>query len=83
MVAARTDPTQRSKGISLFLVDTSLPGFERGTQARQGGPAGGGHAAELFFDEIRLPADAMLGEPGTGFVSMMERLPQRNGSAPQ
>ncbi|MDH6676382.1 alkylation response protein AidB-like acyl-CoA dehydrogenase [Rhodococcus sp. LBL1] len=81
VVAARTDPEKRSKGISLFLVDASLPGFERGRKLDKVGQPEA-DTAELFFDDVRLPADALLGEPGMGFVAMMERLPQeRIGAA--
>ncbi|WP_031938766.1 acyl-CoA dehydrogenase family protein [Prescottella defluvii] len=81
VVAARTDPEQRSKGISLFLVDASLPGFERGRKLDKVGQPEA-DTAELFFDDVRLPADALLGEAGSGFVAMMERLPQeRIGAA--
>lgn len=81
VVAAKTDPNQRSRGISLFLVDTTLPGFERGRKLDKVGQPES-DTAEMFFDEIRLPAEALLGEPGRGFVAMMERLPQeRIGAA--
>ncbi|QTJ68348.1 acyl-CoA dehydrogenase family protein [Rhodococcus sp. ZPP] len=81
VVAARTDPQQRSRGISLFLVDSSLPGFERGRKLDKVGQPES-DTAELFFDGLRLPAAAMLGEPETGFAAMMERLPQeRLGTA--
>ncbi|MDG3010178.1 acyl-CoA dehydrogenase [Rhodococcus sp. D2-41] len=80
VVAARTDPEKRSKGISLFLVDSSLPGFERGRKLDKVGQPEA-DTAELFFDDVRLPADALLGEPGMGFVAMMERLPQERVGA--
>ncbi|MDJ0396578.1 acyl-CoA dehydrogenase family protein [Rhodococcus sp. G-MC3] len=80
VVAARTDPTKRSKGISLFIVDASLPGFERGRKLDKVGQPEA-DTAELFFDSVRLPADAILGEPGMGFVAMMERLPQERVGA--
>ncbi|MEH6604996.1 MAG: acyl-CoA dehydrogenase family protein, partial [Pseudomonadales bacterium] len=83
VVAAKTDPKAGSKGISLFLVDTSLPGFARGKKIEKIGQ----HAsdtAELFFDDLRLPADALLGEAGKGFAYMMEELPrERLGCATQ
>ncbi len=75
VVAARTDPEQRAKGISLFLVDSSLPGFQRGRKLDKVGQPES-DTAELYFDNVRLPADAILGEPGTGFAAMMSRLPQ-------
>ncbi|MEV0340581.1 acyl-CoA dehydrogenase family protein [Nocardia sp. NPDC050713] len=81
VVAARTNPEQRSKGISLFLVDASAPGFERGRKLDKVGQPEA-DTAELFFDNVRLPADAILGEVDRGFAYMMERLPQeRIGSA--
>ncbi|WP_315770717.1 acyl-CoA dehydrogenase family protein [Rhodococcoides kroppenstedtii] len=81
VVAARTDPSQRSKGISLFLVDATLPGFERGRKLDKVGQPEA-DTAELFFDGVRLPADSLLGEPGMGFAEMMKRLPQeRLGAA--
>ncbi|TQM25748.1 acyl-CoA dehydrogenase family protein [Nocardia bhagyanarayanae] len=81
VVAARTNPEQRSKGISLFLVDATAPGFERGRKLDKVGQPEA-DTAELFFDNVRLPADAILGEVDRGFAYMMERLPQeRIGSA--
>lgn len=75
IVCAKTDPGAGSKGVSLFLVDTSLPGFSRGQPIRKIGQ----HAsdtAELFFDGIELPEDALLGEEGAGFVYLMQELPR-------
>jgi alkylation response protein AidB-like acyl-CoA dehydrogenase len=81
VVAARTDPTQRSKGISMFVVDASLPGFHRGRKLDKVGQPES-DTAELFFDDVRLPADALLGEVNRGFAAMMQKLPQeRVGSA--
>ncbi|MCP2279597.1 long-chain-acyl-CoA dehydrogenase [Nocardia amikacinitolerans] len=81
VVAARTNPEQRAKGISLFLVDASAPGFERGRKLDKVGQPEA-DTAELFFDNVRLPADAILGEVDRGFAYMMERLPQeRIGAA--
>lgn len=81
VIAARTNPAERSKGISLFLVDTSLPGFERGRKLDKVGQPEA-DTAELFFADLRVPADALLGELDRGFAHMMERLPQeRIGAA--
>ena len=75
IVAARTGPGPRAKGISLFAVDASLPGFRRGrTLDKVGQPES--DTAELFFDDLELDDSALLGEVGRGFVYMMERLPQ-------
>ena len=75
IVCAKTDPEAGARGVSLFLVDTSLPGFSRGQPIRKIGQ----HAsdtAELFFDGIELPADALLGEEGRGFAYLMQELPR-------
>ncbi|MBA6412506.1 acyl-CoA dehydrogenase family protein [Parahaliea sp. F7430] len=83
IVAAITDPGKGAKGTSLFLVDTSLPGFERGKKIEKIGQHSS-DTAELFFQDVRLPADALLGEENRGFVIMMEELPrERLGIAAQ
>ncbi|AQA18522.1 acyl-CoA dehydrogenase [Halioglobus japonicus] len=83
IVAAITDPGKGAKGTSLFLVDASLPGFEKGNKIEKIGQ----HAsdtAELFFQDVRLPASALLGEENKGFVIMMTELPrERLGIAAQ
>ncbi len=83
VVCAKTDPKAGSKGISLFLVDASLPGFSKGQKIEKIGQ----HAsdtAELFFENLRVPAAALLGEEGKGFVHLMEELPrERLGCATQ
>ena len=83
VVAAKTDTSAGAKGISLFLVDTTLEGFEKGSQIHKIGQ----HAsdtAELFFNDVRLPANALLGEAGQGFAYMMQELPrERLGCATQ
>lgn len=83
IVCAKTDPAAGAKGVSLFLVDASLPGFSRGQPIKKIGQ----HAsdtAELFFDGMALPADALLGEPGAGFAYLMQELPrERLGVAAQ
>jgi long-chain-acyl-CoA dehydrogenase len=61
--------------VSLFLVDTTLPGFERGRILDKVGQPES-DTAELFFSDLRVPADALLGEVGQGFISLMQRLPQ-------
>ncbi len=61
MVVAKTDPGAGAKGISLFIVETDgLAGFRRGrTLDKIGMP--GQDTSELFFDDCRVPADALLG----------------------
>jgi alkylation response protein AidB-like acyl-CoA dehydrogenase len=75
VVAARTGPGERAKGISLFLVDARLPGFRRGRKLDKVGQPES-DTAELFFDDVSLDDSALLGEVGCGFAYMMERLPQ-------
>lgn len=71
VVFARTG----EKETSLFLVDAALPGYVRGRKLDKLG-LHGQDTAELFFDDIRLPADAVLGEAGGGFAHLMDRLPR-------
>ncbi len=76
VVAARTSE-DRHGGLSLFVVERGMPGFERGKQIEKLGQ----HASdtsELFFDDVRLPPENMLGEEGTGFLQLVSRLvPER------
>ena len=83
VVAAITDPGKGAKGTSLFLVDTSLKGFEKSRKIEKIGQHTS-DTAQLFFQDVRLPADALLGEENRGFVIMMEELPrERLGIAAQ
>ena len=77
IVAAKTDPTQGSKGVSLVVVETDgAEGFARGRNLDKVGL----HAAdtsELFFDNVNIPPENILGgEEGKGFYQMMQQLPQ-------
>ncbi|MCP5129477.1 MAG: acyl-CoA dehydrogenase family protein [Pseudomonadales bacterium] len=83
IVAAITDPGKGAKGTSLFLVDTSLAGFEKGKKLEKIGQHTS-DTAELFFQDVRLPGSALLGELNKGFVIMMQELPrERLGIAAQ
>lgn len=83
VVAAITDPGKGAKGTTLFLVDTSLPGFEKGKKIEKIGQHTS-DTAELFFQDVRLSESAVLGELNKGFVIMMEELPrERLGIAGQ
>ncbi|WP_376775338.1 acyl-CoA dehydrogenase family protein [Saccharothrix ecbatanensis] len=77
IVVAKTDPGQGAMGISLLVVETeSAPGFRRGRVLDKIGLKGQ-DTAELFFDDVRLPAANLLGEAeGQGFVQLMQQLPQ-------
>ncbi len=75
VLATKTDSAAGAKGVTLFLVDTSLPGFRKGKNLQKLGMKGQ-DTSELFFDEVRVPATAMLGEEGQGFELMMTKLAQ-------
>jgi len=76
LLAVKTDPELGHKGISLFLVDTTTPGFRRGRALEKLG----NHAqdtAELFFEDMRVPADALLGGvENLGWTQLMRGLAQ-------
>ncbi len=75
IVAAKTDPTQKHKGISLLVVERGMEGFERGRNLDKIGL----HAqdtAELFFTDVRVPVANRLGEEGEGFLYLVKNLPQ-------
>ena len=75
IVVARTDPDAGHKGISLIAVERGTPGFERGRNLDKIGQKSQ-DTAELFFNDVRVPAANLLGEEGQGFVYLMQNLPQ-------
>lgn len=75
IVAAKTQRDAGAKGISLFLVDTTAEGFRRGRALEKIGHHSQ-DTAELFFDNIELGPDALLGELNKGFAHMMTELPR-------
>jgi len=82
IVAARTSPEKKAKGITLFAVEAGMPGFGRGRKLDKVGQPES-DTAELFFDGVRVPAGNVIGEVDRGFIHMMERLPQeRVGARP-
>ncbi|SDT16298.1 acyl-CoA dehydrogenase [Friedmanniella luteola] len=81
VVAARTSPEKGARGITLFAVETGMPGFERGRKLDKVGQPES-DTAELFFADVRLGPEQVLGEVDGGFVAMMERLvTERIGAA--
>lgn len=71
IVAARTDPEAKgSRGISLFIVDKGMPGFTVGRKFEKHGWRAS-DTAELFFENLRVPAENLLGEEGKGFYYIM------------
>ena len=81
VVAIRTDPSKGAKGISLFVLEKEDEGFTKGKPLDKVGQPES-DTSELFFDNVRVPADRLLGPEGMGFISMMQKLPQeRLGNA--
>jgi alkylation response protein AidB-like acyl-CoA dehydrogenase len=75
VVVCRTDPDAGHQGISLLVVERGMEGFERGRNLAKMGL----HAqdtAELSFTDVRVPKENLLGAEGSGFVALMENLPQ-------
>lgn len=75
VLATKTDSAAGAKGVTLFLVDASLPGFKRGKNLSKLGLKAQ-DTSELFFEDLRVPASAMLGAEGEGFALMMTKLAQ-------
>lgn len=76
VLACKTDPTLGAKGISLILVPSDTPGFRKGNKLLEKVGWKAQDTAELFFDDVRVPADNLLGAEGRGFYQMMDQLPQ-------
>ena len=75
VLVAKTDPQARAKGISILLVDAQLEGVKKGRCLKKIGL----HAqdtAELFFDQVHVPSNQLLGEAGKGFSYLMQELPR-------
>jgi acyl-CoA dehydrogenase len=73
IIAARTIINGEFKGISLFLVEAALPGFSKGKPFKKIGMKAQ-DTCELFFDNVQMPKDSLLGEVGKGFIYMMQKL---------
>src|SRR6476619_567242 len=75
ITAVKTDPNQRHAGMSLLVLERGMPGFDRGRTLEKIGM----HAqdtAELFFTDVHVPVANRLGEEGSGFRSLVTKLPQ-------
>jgi len=75
IVAAKTDPSERHRGISLLVVERGMEGFERGRNLEKIGQHGQ-DTAELSFASVRVPAENLLGQEGEGFRYLVSNLPQ-------
>ncbi|MCW2667667.1 MAG: putative acyl-CoA dehydrogenase [Frankiales bacterium] len=75
LVVARTDPEAGARGFSLLMIERGMKGFERGRNLEKVGLKAQ-DTAELFFDDVRVPATNVVGKEGGGFIHLMEKLPQ-------
>ena len=79
IVVAKTSPDKGASGTSLFIVDRSMKGYEPSKKLHKMGM----HAqdtAELFFNNVEVPAENLLGEEGQGFFYLMNQLPRERAS---
>jgi alkylation response protein AidB-like acyl-CoA dehydrogenase len=72
-VMAVTDPGKRSRGISAFVVEKSDEGVSFGAPEKKLGIKGS-PTREVYFDDVRIPADRIIGAEGTGFATAMKTL---------
>ena len=75
VLAVKTDPNERHKGMSLIIMERGLEGFERGRNLDKMGMKAQ-DTAELFFNDVHVPATNLLGEEGQGFAMLVDNLPQ-------
>jgi acyl-CoA dehydrogenase len=73
IVAAKTDPENNPHAMTLFIVERGMDGFERGRNLKKMGLKAQ-DTSELFFNEVKIPQENVLGEPGKGFYYLMEGL---------
>ncbi len=74
VTVAKTNPAAGAKGTSLLLVESGMAGFEKGQRLKKVGMKAQ-DTAELFFNDLRLPAAQLLGRENEGFVYLMQELP--------
>jgi alkylation response protein AidB-like acyl-CoA dehydrogenase len=75
LTAVRTSPEKGARGITLFAVPGNAPGFSRGRKLDKVGQDES-DTAELFFENVRLTDDHVVGQLDEGFIHMMQKLPQ-------
>ncbi|MBB3166874.1 acyl-CoA dehydrogenase family protein [Simiduia aestuariiviva] len=75
IVVAKTDPSAGASGISLLLVEANSPGFSKGQNLEKVGMKAQ-DTSELFFQDVKVPKENLLGSEGQGFVYLMQELPQ-------
>jgi alkylation response protein AidB-like acyl-CoA dehydrogenase len=75
VLAVKTDPSERHRGISLLVIERGMEGFERGRNLEKIGQHSQ-DTAELSFAEVRVPVGNLLGEEGEGFRYLVSNLPK-------
>lgn len=75
IVVAKTNPEAGAKGTSLLLVETGTEGFEKGQNLEKIGMKAQ-DTSELFFQDVKIPKENLLGAEGMGFIYLMQELPQ-------
>ncbi len=76
IVVAKTDPTKGAGGISLLLIEKDMAGFSKGSNLDKVGMKAQ-DTSELFFDDVKVPVENLMGgKEGTGFMALMQELPQ-------
>jgi len=75
VLAAKTDPKQGAKGVTLFTVDCHLEGYQKGRNLEKMG-LHSGDTSEIFFQDVRVSSKEMLGGEGNGFANLMKELPR-------
>jgi len=75
IVVAKTNPDEGSKGTSLLLVEANSEGFEKGQNLEKIGMKAQ-DTSELFFQDVKVPKENLLGAEGMGFIYLMQELPQ-------
>ncbi len=75
IVVCKTDPSMGAKGTSLLLVEAGTPGFDKGKNLEKLGMKAQ-DTSELFFQDVRVPKENLLGKEGMGFAYLMQELPQ-------
>lgn len=75
IVVAKTNPESGAKGTSLLLVEANSPGFQKGQNLQKIGMKAQ-DTSELFFQDVKVPKENLLGAEGMGFIYLMQELPQ-------
>ncbi|MFT4776355.1 MAG: alkylation response protein AidB-like acyl-CoA dehydrogenase [Oleispira sp.] len=75
IVVAKTDPSAGAKGTSLLLLEAGTEGFVKGQNLNKIGMKAQ-DTSELFFQDVKVPKENLLGTEGMGFIYLMQELPQ-------